>query len=59
MEIKRDRKKYDRFLVRDKERLTYINASMGTKRCVEMSYVKELERVKARMAKEEEEKAQE
>lgn len=54
VEIKKDRKKYDRFLVRDKERLTYINQTMNTKRCVELSYVKEIQRVKARLQQEEE-----
>ena len=44
-----ERRKYDKFLVRDKEKLQYINQMMNTKRLVEMSYINEVGRVKAQM----------
>jgi ABC-type Zn2+ transport system substrate-binding protein/surface adhesin len=61
-EINKERKKYNKFLERDKEKIQYINQNMNTKRLVEMSYVNELRRVKERMEKEhkeEEERAEE
>lgn len=51
-EFKAERKKYDRFLSRDRERLTYINQYQNTKRLVHQSYVNELKRFKDQLSRE-------
>lgn len=50
-EFRTERKKYDRFLSRDRERLMYINQYQNTKRLVNLSYVNELKRVKDQLAR--------
>jgi hypothetical protein len=44
VELKKERQKYDRFLVRDKERLGYAMDMCGTRQMVMQSYQNEIDR---------------
>ena len=44
VDLKKERSKYDRFLVRDKERLGYAKDMMGTRQMVMQSYQNEIDR---------------
>lgn len=44
VELKKERQKYDRFLVRDKERLGYATDMCGTRQMVYESYKNEIDR---------------
>jgi len=45
-EIKKERKKYDKFLARDIERVGYMTQNLNTKRLVQLSYTNEIARIK-------------
>lgn len=45
-DLKKERQKYDRFLVRDKERLGYANDMCSTRQMVMQSYQNEIDRQK-------------
>lgn len=44
-EYKNERKKYEMFLSRDREKLGYATEQLQSRRCVQMSYVNEHKRV--------------
>ena len=46
---KLERKKFEQFLVRDREKLGYAKEQVQTRRMVYMSYEKEMERVQAKL----------